>query len=159
MASFLEDVDTAVSVRYVVVLDDESLGSFSTCEGLGCEVVMETREEGGNNDFVWQLPTRLKYPNITLTRPLGPDTSLIAAWFAKLATGYSRHPGTIEAQRADGSKIASWQLRDVVPVRWKGPSFNPDQPKVLVESLEIAHHGFSVEPGAKRPPQQKGVAR
>ena len=70
----LEDVDTAVSVRYTLALDHADLGTFATCEGLGCEVVIESREEGGNNAFIWQLPTRLKYPNITLTRPLGKDT-------------------------------------------------------------------------------------
>ena len=147
MGEFLEDVQMAVSVRYVVTLDRESLGSFSTCEGLGCEVVMETREEGGNNDFVWQLPTRLKYSNITLTRPLGPETTKITTWLAALATGERPLTGTIEAQRADGATIATWRLNDVVPVRWKGPSFNPDQPKVLVETLEIAHHGFVAERG------------
>lgn len=157
MEDFLEDVDTGVSVRYVLVLDDKSLGPFSTCEGLGCEVVLETREEGGNNDFVWQLPTRLKYPNITLTRPLGPDTTKIASWFACLASGYRRSTGIIQAMRANGTPIAAWQLFDVVPVRWKGPSFNPDQPKVLVESLEIAHHGFVAEPGPRSSPSQRGM--
>src|SRR5687767_10080243 len=119
MDDFLEDVDTGVSVRYVLVLDDKSLGRFSTCEGLGCEVVMESREEGGNNDFVWQLPSRLKYPNITLTRPLGPDTVKIASWFASLASGYRLSTGIIQAMRANGTPIAAWQLFDVVPVRWK----------------------------------------
>ena len=63
----LEDVDTAVSVRLHRGTGQLDLGTFSTCEGLGCEVVIESREEGGNNSFIWQLPTRLKYPNITLT--------------------------------------------------------------------------------------------
>ena len=31
---------------------------------------------------------------------------------------------------------------DVVPVRWTGPSFNPESAKVATETLEIAHHGF-----------------
>ncbi|MCJ8505890.1 phage tail protein [Kocuria flava] len=159
MAEILEDINTAVSMRYVVLLDSADLGSFTTCEGLGCEVVMETREEGGNNDFVWQLPTRLRYSNITLTRPLGPDTTKIAAWFAALATGHRPLTGMIEAQRADGTKIASWLLNDVVPVRWKGPSFDPDQPKVLVETLEIAHHGFAAEPGRKIPPPPQKLGR
>ena len=30
-----------------------------------------------------------------------------------------------------------------LPVRWTGPSLNSDQPKVLTETLEIAHHGFT----------------
>jgi phage tail-like protein len=138
----LEDVATAVSVQYIVALDNANLGVFSTCEGLGCEVVIESREEGGNNSFIWQLPTRLKYPNITLTRPLGKDTEKIAKWFADMAAGYTRCTGTIEARTGNGTKIAGWELYDVVPVRWKGPSFNPDQPKVMIETLEIAHHGF-----------------
>lgn len=138
----LEDVATAVSVQYIVALDNADLGTFSTCEGLGCEVVMESREEGGNNSFIWQLPTRLKYPNITLTRPLGKDTEKIAKWFADMASGYTRCTGIIEARTGNGTKIAGWELYDVVPVRWKGPSFNPDQPKVIMETLEIAHHGF-----------------
>ncbi len=138
----LQDVDTAISVAFVVKLDDETLGAFSGCEGLGCEVVMESREEGGNNGFVHQLPTRLKYPNIKLTRPLGRDTEKIAKWFATMATGYKRRTGTIEAMRADGTVIATWGLLDVVPVRWSGPSLSTDSPKVLTETVEIAHHGF-----------------
>lgn len=142
----LADVDTAVSVCYVVKLDDVDLGAFSTCEGLGCEVVMETREEGGNNGLVWQLPTRLKYPNIKLSRPLGKDTEKLATWFASMASGYTRRTGLIQAMRADGGAIAAWGLLDVVPVRWSGPSLSPDSPKVITETVEIAHHGF-ISPG------------
>jgi phage tail-like protein len=138
----LQDIDTAVSVCYVVKLDDVELGAFTSCEGLGCEVVMETREEGGNNGQVWQLPTRLKYPNIKLTRPLGKDTEKIAKWIASMTTGYKRRTGTIQAMRADGKVIAQWGLLEVVPVRWSGPSLTADQPKVITETVEIAHHGF-----------------
>ena len=140
----LADVDTAVSVRYVVKLDGQELGAFSTCEGLGVEVVMETREEGGNNSSVWQLPTRLKYPNIKLSRPLGKDTEKIAAWFVEMTKTYKRRTATIKATAAgDPSQVvAEWHLNDVVPVRWTGPSINADQPKILTETVEIAHHGF-----------------
>ena len=138
----LQDVDTAVSVCYLVRLDGEDLGMFAGCEGLGCEVVIETREEGGNNTFVHQLPTRLKYPNIRLTRPLGKDTEKIAKWFASMVTGYARRTATIEAMRADGASIAKWGLMDVVPVRWSGPTLSPDESKVVTETVEIAHHGF-----------------
>ena len=144
--TMLEDVDTAVSLRYVVLIDDDSLGAFTSCEGLGCEVVMEVREEGGNNTTVWQLPTRLKFPNIRLTRPLGKETEQIARWFASMATGYKRQTGTIQAMRTDGNIVAEWELLDVVPVRWSGPSLSPDQPKVVTETVEIAHHGFVLKP-------------
>lgn len=139
----LQDVDTAVSVCFVVKIDDASIGAFSSCDGLGCEVVMETREEGGNNAFTWQLPSRLKYSNIKLSRPLGADTAKVAAWVSSVAQGYERRTAVIQAMRADGTQVAEWSVIDVVPVRWTGPSLSADQPKVLTETLEIAHHGFT----------------
>lgn len=153
----LQDVDTALSVCYVVRLDGTDLGVFSSCEGLGCEVVMETREEGGNNGLVWQLPTRLKYPNIKLSRPLGRDSEKVARLFSEMVNGYSRSTGLIQAMRANRDVIAQWQLLDVVPVRWSGPSLNPDQPKVLTETVEIAHHGF-IYPVAKSPAAPAGLS-
>ncbi|WP_083542102.1 phage tail protein [Kribbia dieselivorans] len=139
----VQDIDTALSVAFLVKLDDQSLGMFTSCQGLGAEVVMETREEGGNNGFVWQLPTKLRYPNITLSRPLSRDTETIAKWFASMANGHKRGAtGTIEVMRANGSIIATWGLLDVVPVRWSGPTISADDPRVLTETVEIAHHGF-----------------
>lgn len=134
--------DPAVSVCFLVSIDDQSLGAFNACEGLGCEVVMEQREEGGNNGAVWQLPTRLKYPNIKLTRPITKDTEKVAKWFSSVATGVGRKTASITALTLDGTVVARWGLIDVVPVRWTGPSLNPDSPKVATETVEIAHHGF-----------------
>jgi phage tail-like protein len=138
----MDSIDPAVSVCFVVTIDDESLGAFNGCEGLGCEVVLEQREEGGNNNAVWQLPTRLKYPTIKLTRPVTKDTAKVAQWFSSVATGVAETTGSIEARTLDGTVVARWGLLDVVPVRWSGPSLNPDSPKVATETVEIAHHGF-----------------
>jgi phage tail-like protein len=142
------DQDPAVSVRFVVTLDDMNLGEFNSCEGLGAEVVLEQREEGGNNGFVWQLPTRMKYPNIKFSRPLTKSTEQVAAWFsATLASRAARSQtgrttGSIQAMTGDGEIVATWGLLDVVPVRWTGPSLNLESPKVATETVEIAHHGF-----------------
>ena len=138
----LAETNTATVLRYVVRIDDHNLGSFSSCVGLGAGVVLKTRQEGGNNQFVWQLPTRITYPTIKLTRPLGADTSKVATWFSGIAQGYTRHTGTIQAMTADGTVIAEWGLEGVVPVRWSGPSFTPDSPQVAAETIEIDHHGF-----------------
>ena len=138
----LDDTQTALGVCYTVTLDDNDLGSFSSCDGLGIEVVMESHVEGGNNSFQWQFPSSLKFPIIKFTRPLGQDTQKVVNWFTSLTTGYTRCTGTIQAMTADGTVIASWSFFDVVPVKWTGPSLSSDQPKVLTETLEIAHHGF-----------------
>ncbi|WP_018350217.1 phage tail protein [Longispora albida] len=132
----------AVAVYFVVKVDNDSLGAFNSCEGLGCEVVMEQREEGGQNGWVWQLPTRIKYPNIKLTRQVTADSEKITKWFANMAGGIRRMTATIEARNPEGKKIASWNLQGVVPVRWTGPQLNLDSPKIATETLELAHHGF-----------------
>lgn len=139
----MDDSDPGLSVCFAVKIDDNDLGTFNSCEGLGCEVVIEQREEGGNNGFVWQLPSRLKYSNVKFTRPLGPDTTKIAKWFASMTSGVKRRTATIAVMRGDGSVVATWELDGVVPVRWSGPTLNLDSPKVAIETVEIAHHGFS----------------
>ena len=138
----MADLDPAVSVCFAVSIDDKDLGTFNSCEGLGIEVVLEQREEGGNNGFVWQLPTRLKYSNVKLSRPLGPDTMKVARWFSSMTGGVTRKTATIVAKSSDDVEVARWSLQDVVPVRWSGPSLNLDSPKVAIETIEIAHHGF-----------------
>ncbi|HEU5266570.1 MAG TPA: phage tail protein [Jatrophihabitans sp.] len=136
------DEDPAVTVCFAVSIDDDSLGTFNSCEGLGIEVVLETREEGGNNGMVWQLPSRLKYSNVKLSRPLSGQTTKIAQWFASMVNGVQPKTATISAMRLDGTVVARWGLQGVVPVRWTGPSLNLDSPKVATETIEIAHHGF-----------------
>lgn len=145
----LTDTQIAVGVHYLVHLDEQDLGDFASCDGLGVEVILESREEGGNNGFVWQFPTRLKYPNIKLTRPVSKETAdRIVNWVVGAVSGASRGTGHIEVRSADNTTVASYDLHDVIPVRWTGPALNADQPKVLMESLEIAHHGF-VKTGSK----------
>ena len=138
----MADEDPAVSVAFKVKIDGQDLGMFNSCEGLGVEVVLEQREEGGNNRFVWQLPTRMKYTNIKLSRPLTKDTAKVTKWLASVANAQSKQTGHIDAMTVDGTVVASWALEQVVPVRWTGPSLNVETPKVATETIEIAHHGF-----------------
>jgi len=137
-----ENNDPAVSVSFIVQIDDASLGHFQSCEGLGLEVVIEQREEGGNNGFVWQLPTRIKYGNVKLSRPVGKDSAKLTAWLCSFATGVKRQTATITALTGDCDPVATWNLGGVIPVRWSGPSLNADSPKVAMETVELAHHGF-----------------
>ena len=65
--------------------------------------MLEQREEGGNNGFVWQLPTRIKYSNIKLTRPICKDSEKLTAWLAGFATASACAPATIIARGTDGA--------------------------------------------------------
>ena len=134
--------DPAVSICFIVKMDQVDLGAFQSCEGLGCEVSVEPRESGGNNAFVYQLPGPLRYTNVRLTRPIDSQSARIAQMFAGMANSVTRSTLTIEAMTANGDVVCTWQLQEAFPVRWTGPSLNVASPGVATETLEIAHHGF-----------------
>jgi phage tail-like protein len=140
--------DPPVGLYFSVKIDGCELGSFSTCEGLSVEVQTEDREEGGENGFVHKLPVRMKYSNVKFTRPIGPDSKNIVDWFGHLAKGIKRTTATIVALTPDRQPLVTWNLAGVIPVKWQGPSFSAESPKVATETLEIAHHGFSTEGGS-----------
>ncbi|GAA5058526.1 phage tail protein [Streptomyces sp. SID10815] len=135
--------DPGSTIWFTLSIDGESLGYFNGCEGLSSQVEVEHRQEGGNNGFVWHLPTRVTFSTIRLTRPLTPDTAKVAKWISSVQTGIKRPTAQITALRADGSEVARWGLIDVLPVSWTGPTLDPASPAVATEVLEIAHHGFT----------------
>jgi phage tail-like protein len=144
-----DDKDPAVSVCFSVTIDKgKSLGIFNSCEGLGIEIVMEQREEGGNNGMVWQLPTRMKFSNVKLSRPISADSAKLTNWFATMINGVKPSTMEISAITLENQVLAKWELFGVIPVRWTGPSLNIDTPKVATETLEIAHHGILPPGGA-----------
>lgn len=141
----MADADqAAVAVAFKVTIDGQSLGFFTQCEGLGCEITVEQREEGGNMAFVHQLPGRVKFTNVKLTRVVNTvDGDKVPKWITKMAAeGVKRTTGVIEVTTGEGTKVASWSLQGVIPVKWTGPSLGVDNNKPATETLELAHHGF-----------------
>jgi phage tail-like protein len=136
-------LDPGSTIWFTLSIDGESLGYFNGCEGLASQVEVKQHQEGGNNGFVWQLPTRVTFSTIRLTRPLTPDTAKVAKWISSVQTGIQRPTAQIAALRADGSEVARWGLIDVLPVRWTGPTLDPANPAVATEVLELTHHGFT----------------
>lgn len=142
--------DPAITVCFIVTIDGHDLGAFTSCDGLGCDVAIEKFEEGGNPFFVHQLPGRLSYTNIKLTRPINRDSEKVAAWFASMAVAVTPTNAHIAAMTVEGRRVATWNLAGVIPVRWTGPQFNVDGPKVATETVELAHHGFALDPVRSR---------
>lgn len=148
MADADKPTDPAVSLRFTVTIDGKSIGNFTKCSGLKVEVSMESREEGGTNGFVWQLPTRVKYSNITLERAVGPDSHKLTDWLISFANEATYKTACITAMTGDGTKVTSWNLDGVIPVSWSGPSLDVGSNNVAMETLVLAHHGFLPSSGA-----------
>src|SRR5687768_16497233 len=141
--------DPAVALRFHLHFDNQNIGWWNSFEGLGMDTAIEQREEGGNNSYVHQLPTRLKFTNVKLSRPINEDSEKVAVWFIAIAQKVTRgSTAQIKAVDGTGKLIAQWSLNDVVPVRWTGPTFKVDAPQVATETIELAYHGF-IAPVAK----------
>jgi phage tail-like protein len=132
----------ASTTFFQLTIAGNSLGNFHTCSGLGAQVEVEQLVEGGNNGFAWQLPSRITWSNITLTRPVTSDTTKVANWLSKIIKRVDRQDGEIVALQPNLTPITRWQVTGIVPVRWQGPSFDPADSQPAVETLEIAHQGL-----------------
>jgi phage tail-like protein len=132
----------ASTTFFQLTIAGNQLGDFHTCTGLGAQVEVEQVVEGGTNGFVWQLPSRISWSNITLTRPVTADTAKVAGWLAAIIHRVDPQDGEIVALQPDLTPIVRWQVLGIVPVNWQGPSFDPASSQAATETLEIAHHGL-----------------
>jgi phage tail-like protein len=132
----------ALSLRFEVVVDGISLGAFTSVDGLSASYEITPYKEGGENWFEHQLPGRMTYANVKLTRPVDESSGGLAAWFSGLQAAVIRQTAAITAYDANRRPVARWNLANVIPVRYTGPSLNATGNNVATESLELAHEGF-----------------
>lgn len=141
--------DLSLSSRFLFEVDGVEIGLFATVRGLEVSSQTVNVEEGGQNGYTHKLPGRLDWPNITFTRGLTQSDALFdwmgrtsGEGFAAKGNKVGRSTGAITAVAGDGTRLRSWSLEGVIPVRWKGPEFDGSSDSLLSEELEIAHHGF-----------------
>jgi len=141
--------EPALGSRFLFEVDGIEIGLFASVRGLQVSSETQTITEGGQNGFAYRLPGRLEWPNITFSRGL-TDADALFDWvnktsgegFAAAGNKITRSTGAITAVASDGSRLRSWSLEGVFPVRWTGPDFAAANDDPLTEELEVAHHGF-----------------
>ncbi|MFC4857269.1 phage tail protein [Actinophytocola glycyrrhizae] len=152
------------SVSVGIGAPGENLGLWSACNGLGVQFAAETLKVGGTYDRPTVLPGSVSYGNITLERAMtSVDSKKVQEWLRHVTEAWVNapeggapkgptgggdrfHPGTaakIELyHRLDEPAVASWRLRDVVPVSWSAPPLTTSSGGVAIEKLVLAHGGF-----------------
>ncbi len=140
--------DPVPGFRFGIEIQGIVAGWFTECNGLSVERKVYPHEEGGLNAYVHQLPDRISYGHITLKR--GIADMALWQWFAGekdegLFEGkVSYRDVTIILYGVDRKEAGRWNVSRALPVRWSGPDFRSNGNQVSVESLELAHHGFSI---------------
>jgi len=132
------------SGRFLVEIGSEVVANFQECTGLTMEVEIQEYVEGGSNEFVYKLPGRVKYPNITLKRGV-TDNTQFANWRPKIEGGkitVERKNISIILFSHSGETVKTWEVTEAFPVKWTGPEMRASSMDVAIESLELAHEGW-----------------
>ena len=119
------------------------IGYFTEVSGLTSELEVMSYNEGGKNDGVHKLPTRMKHPNLVLKRGVTTVKDL-QQWAQESFMGPDRKEITLTMYNEQLEKIRIWSFKNAYPVKWTGPSFNSAQNTVATEVIEIAHDGIQV---------------
>jgi phage tail-like protein len=133
--------DPVAELRFKVELPGLSIGRFRECTGISVEVEMKDYMEGGSNEFVHKLPTRVKYPNVVLKRGVTHEEALLKWFFDSRATP-QRKDMTITLLGPGTKLVRTWAFLNAYPVKWTGPNLNASSNQVAVETLEIVHNGL-----------------
>jgi phage tail-like protein len=124
------------------------VAGFSECSGLEGTLDMHEHMAGGHNGAVLRFPTRIKWSNLQLKRGLGRSMELFD-WFHGFAIGNAvRKDGVIVLQNEKHEPRTVWGFRRGLPVKYQGPTMNAGQSTVAIETIEIAHEGLYLVPGA-----------
>ena len=118
-------------------------GYYTEVSGLTAEIETMSYNEGGRNDAVHKLPTRMKHPNLVLKRGVTTVKDL-QEWAQDSFAGPQRKEITLTMYNEQLEKIRIWSFKNAYPVKWTGPSFNASQNTMATEVIEIAHDGIQV---------------
>ena len=122
------------------------LGRFRECTGLAAEIEVKDYNEGGVNDRVHKLPTRMKYPNLVLKRGVTYEDALLK-WLWKTQRETQRINVTVSLMGPDGEAVRSWVFNEAFPIKWTGPNLNASSNQIATETLEIVHAGLQMQAG------------
>lgn len=121
---------------------DIALGGFSECTGLGMTLETEPVQEGGQNSFVHNLPTRVTWDTLTLKKGMGAGADLWDWHYGFVEGKGVRRDGIVTLLNDLRLPTHIWYFRRGLPVRYLGPSLNAGQSTVAIEQVEIAHEGI-----------------
>lgn len=127
--------------RFLVEIEGIASGAFVRVRGLSRELRHESYREGGVNDYEHKLVTNVTYPVVVLERGLALND--LWTWALAAANGnVERKTIWIRLQDEANDKAWAWQVEYALPVKWTASDLDAQASPVVMESLELAHHGL-----------------
>lgn len=127
--------------RFVVEMNGLLSGGFARVKGISREIKHESFREGGVNDYEHKLVSQVAYPVLILERGLALDE--LWTWALAVSEGdIQRRTLWIRLQDEAGVGAWAWQVENAFPVKWSASDLDAQSSPVVMESLELAHHGL-----------------
>jgi phage tail-like protein len=137
----MERQDPLRGFRFLLEIDGITSGGFTKVKGLSREVRHESYREGGVTEYEHKLLTQVSYPVVVLERGLALDD--LWKWALAAADGdVQRKTVRLRLQDEANEKRWAWQIEYAVPVKWTSSDLDAQSSQVIMESLELAHHGL-----------------
>lgn len=135
--------------NFVVEVEGLLAGGFREVRGLESSMELRDYPEGGVNGYLHRLPGPVRYSHLTLTRGL-IDVDTLWRWYDETARGsIQRRNLTLMLLDEARQPAMWWDIRQALPVKWTGPTFDAVSDTVATESIELVHEGI-VRPQASR---------
>jgi phage tail-like protein len=127
--------------RFLLEIDGITSGGFMRIKGISREVKIESYREGGVNEYEHKLLSQVTHPVVVLERGLALDD--LWAWALAAADGDVRRKTLrIRLQNEANERVWAWQIEHALPVKWSASDLDANSSQVVMESLELAHHGL-----------------
>ena len=134
-------VDPFRGFRFLVEIEGLTSAGFMRVKGISRDVKFESYREGGVNEYEHKLITQVSYPVVVLERGLVLDD--LWKWALAVADGeVQRKTVWIRLKNEANEPAWAWQVEYALPVKWTSSDLDASSSPVVMETLELAHHGL-----------------
>ena len=130
---------------------EKLLGGFSDVSGLSTEIhISEYRDGNEAEAHVRKVPGSHKVTDVTLKRGVVNSSDLWDWMTETRTTGILAQRDVVITLRDEaGNPVQSWKLRNVVPMKYNGPTLSgKGGGEVAMEELTLCAEGFEIAPAS-----------
>lgn len=130
--------------RFLVQFSGSVQAVFSECTLPTVEWDILEVKEGGQNEFIHQLPGQRKAAKMTLKTGLGSKS--LFEWYKKcMGQQWERKTVTVILLDVAHKEVMRWNMANAIPIRWKSPTLKSDDNSIAIEELELACGTVTIE--------------
>ena len=127
--------------------DNSDNVAFSEVSGLVVETQVIEYREGSNKEYLtYKMPGIKKYTNITLRRgTMATDNGFYEWWKTANLNTVTRRDVIISLLNEEHKPVVTWKVVNAFPVKVDFGGLKANGNEVLIESIELAHEGLTVD--------------